>query len=137
MLIIAKNAMRSIRHQTKTPEVLLGGFLAHYGELIRPGCGCLIISVQPFAYVVANYPCYGGDKKRHEVFTHKDFTSFLLEAWQQLYYTIITVFVSTYIDKRIKLHFPLIKPHKLSCFPILKSLYCNYCSNPYEPMTSS
>lgn len=46
--------------------MLLGGFLAHYGELIRPGRGCLIIPVQSFAYVAANCFCYGEDKKRHE-----------------------------------------------------------------------
>ena len=30
---------------------------ARYGELIRLGCCCLLFTVQPFAYVVANYTC--------------------------------------------------------------------------------
>nr|DAP98220.1 MAG TPA: hypothetical protein [Caudoviricetes sp.] len=40
-----------------------GVFLARYGELVRLGCCCLFISIQPFAYVVANYTCYDGDNK--------------------------------------------------------------------------
>ena len=48
----------------------LWGFLVRYGEPLRIGCCCLFISVQPFAYVVANYTCYNRDKKCGEQFCH-------------------------------------------------------------------
>ncbi len=44
-------------------EASPGGFLARHGELVRSGRCCLSISIQPFAYVVANYICHDGDKK--------------------------------------------------------------------------
>ena len=48
----------------------LWGFLVRYGEPLRIGCCCLFISVQPFAYVAANYTCYNRDKKCGEQFGH-------------------------------------------------------------------
>ena len=48
----------------------LWGFLVRYGEPLRIGCCCLFISVQPFAYVAANYTCYNRDKKCGEQFCH-------------------------------------------------------------------
>ena len=63
------------------------GFLARYGELFRLGCCCLSSAAQPFAYVVANYVCYHGDKKCDEYFFHEVRTSFLLEVRQLFYYS--------------------------------------------------
>ena len=48
------------------------GFLVRYGELLRLGCGCLFIPIQPFAYVVANYSCYDRDKKTGKYFSHRN-----------------------------------------------------------------
>ena len=48
----------------------LWGFLVRYGEPLRIGCCCLFISVQPFAYVAANYTRYNRDKKCGEQFCH-------------------------------------------------------------------
>ena len=71
----------------------LWGFLVRYGEPLRIGCCCLFISVQPFAYVAANYTCYNRDKKCGEQlilsWTH---TSFLLEVRQRLQH------ITFYID---------------------------------------
>ncbi len=51
-------------HRLKTQRALiLRGFLVRYGEPLRLGCCYLFISIQPFAYVVANYACYDRDKK--------------------------------------------------------------------------
>lgn len=61
-----------------------GGFLARYGELFRLGCCCLFISVQPFAYVVANHTRNDRDNKSWNNIVHKTLTSFLLEARQLL-----------------------------------------------------
>ena len=47
------------------------GFLARYGELVRLDCCCLVSTIQPFAYVVANYTCYDGDKKCDKNFFHR------------------------------------------------------------------
>ena len=58
--------------QSESPQSCSsGGFLARYGELFRLGCCCLSSTVQPFAYVVANYACYNGDKKCGENFFHR------------------------------------------------------------------
>ena len=57
--------------QNKNPRgCLLWGFLVRYGEPLRLGCCCLFISVQPFAYVAANYTRYNRDKKCGEQFCH-------------------------------------------------------------------
>ena len=57
----------------KTPEAaILWGFLVRYGELLRLGCGCLFIPIQPFVYVVANYTCYDRDKKCGKYFSHRN-----------------------------------------------------------------
>ena len=68
----------------KPPEVPLRGFScslrrANPFRLLLP-----IISVQPFAYVVANYTCYNRDKKSEDNISHEAFTSFLLEVRQQV-----------------------------------------------------
>ncbi len=58
--------------QNKSPQSCSsGGFLARYGELFHLGCCCLSSAAQPFAYVVANYVCYHGDKKCDEYFFHE------------------------------------------------------------------
>ena len=46
------------------------GFSCSLRRTDRLGCCCLFISVQPFAYVVANYTCYNRDKKCGEQFCH-------------------------------------------------------------------
>ena len=74
----------------KTPEAaILWGFLVRYGEPLRLGCCCLLVSVQPFAYVVANYTCYNRDKKSENKICHVAFTSFLLEVRQLLHHIIL------------------------------------------------
>ena len=53
----------------KTPEAaILWGFLVRYGEPLRIGCCCLFISVQPFAYVVADYTCHNREYKVKEFY---------------------------------------------------------------------
>ena len=46
------------------------GFSCSLRRTDRLGCCCLFISVQPFAYVAANYTCYNRDKKCGEQFCH-------------------------------------------------------------------
>ena len=46
------------------------GFSCSLRRTDRLGCCCLFISVQPFAYVAANYTCYNRDKKCGEQFGH-------------------------------------------------------------------
>lgn len=46
------------------------GVLVRHGELLRLGCGCLFVSIQPFAYVVADYACYDRDKKCGKCISH-------------------------------------------------------------------
>ena len=58
-------AGRVHKEQNESPQSSRSeGFLARYGELLRSGCRCLLISVQPFAYVVANHTCYDRDNKK-------------------------------------------------------------------------
>ena len=59
-------------YKTKTPEDLaLWGFLARYGELIRMyWLRILFISIQPLAYIIANYARYDRDKKGDNKFIH-------------------------------------------------------------------
>ena len=57
-------AERVHKAQNESPQSCRSeGFLARYGELLRSGCCCLLISVQPFAYVVANHTCHDRDNK--------------------------------------------------------------------------
>ena len=65
------------------------GLLARHGELSHSGCCCLFFSVQPFAYVVANYTRYDREKKCGEDFFHMAITSFLLEVRQHCYFSMI------------------------------------------------
>ena len=68
--------------------LILWGFLVRCGEPLRLGCCYLFISIQPFAYVVANYTCYNRDKKSENNICHAAFTSFLLEVRQPLHHII-------------------------------------------------
>ena len=53
-----KSCKGNVFTQKESPQSCSSeGFLARYGELIRLGCCCLLFTVQPFAYVVANYTC--------------------------------------------------------------------------------
>ena len=61
------------------------GFSCSLGELLLLGCRCLLISVQPFAYVGTNYSCYNRDKKSDDEVFHTT-TSFLLEVRQLLHH---------------------------------------------------
>lgn len=60
---IAKECEKSIVNNEPPGGCRLLGVLAHYGELFRLCCCRLIIAIQPFAYVVADYICYDGDKQ--------------------------------------------------------------------------
>ena len=71
MIITAKECGEIPSGKVKALRVAALGFLARYGELFRLGCCCLSSTVQPFAYVVANYACYNGDKKCGENFFHR------------------------------------------------------------------
>ena len=84
MSVAKESEDTSVRRKTKTPRVAaLGVFLliaeSQSVRLLLP-----IISVQPFAYVVANYTCYNRDKKSEDNISHEAFTSFLLEVRQQV-----------------------------------------------------
>ena len=59
-------------HATQKPQraLILWGFLVRYGEPLRLGCCCLLISVQPFAYVVADHSCSDRNKKRDDKISH-------------------------------------------------------------------
>lgn len=46
------------------------GFSCSLGELLRLGCCCLLIPVQPFAYVGTNYSGDNRDKKRDDIVSH-------------------------------------------------------------------
>ena len=72
MMESAKECGEVHKRNENPQEASPGGFLARHGELVRLGCHCLFVSVQPFAYVVAGYTCYDGDKKCGEYFCHKD-----------------------------------------------------------------
>lgn len=65
MIFAAKECGDSIwRKKTNSPEGAdLWAVLARYGELILLGCCCLLISAQPFAYVVADYTRSDRNKK--------------------------------------------------------------------------
>ena len=45
--------------KSETPEEVLTplGFLARFGELVRSGCYCPLVTIQPSAYVVTYYTC--------------------------------------------------------------------------------
>lgn len=63
--------------KNENPRAATLGFSVRYGELIRLGWCYLIVSVQPFAYVVADYTCYDRNKKRENDVLH---TAHLLSA---------------------------------------------------------
>ncbi len=88
------------------------GFSCSLGELLLLGCRCLLISVQPFAYVGTNYSCYNRDKKSDDEVFHAT-TSFLLEVRQLLHHitfllnVLLVIFRSrSYCHHRIQI-FPL------------------------------
>lgn len=60
---LIKNAINFHRQSENPKSWHSWGFLARCGELLRIGCCCLIISVQPFAYVVTNHTCCDGNYK--------------------------------------------------------------------------
>lgn len=71
IIIVAKEIGEIPLDKTKTLRVAaLRVFLFVNGEPIRSGCYCLFISIQPFAYVIANYTCYDRNKKTGEYFFH-------------------------------------------------------------------
>ena len=63
--------------QKESPGMAVPGFSLWAGL-------CLLISIQPLAYVVSYHTCQHGDNKRNNI-KHL-LTSSLLEATQQLYY---------------------------------------------------